>query len=45
MKGYDYRRIIDNQALDTLVQEGFFEELFGEEVRLSEQRAMGDAFR
>jgi len=38
MKGVDYRKVVDNGTVERLVQEGFFEKLFGPEVKAEEGR-------
>lgn len=44
MKSYDFYRVIDNSAVAHLVDEGFFERLFGPDIRNEEQRKGSLAF-
>jgi ABC-type nitrate/sulfonate/bicarbonate transport system substrate-binding protein len=45
MKGYDYRKVVDNSYVDRLVKEGFFEKLFGPGIKAEEDRKAKLAFR
>jgi ABC-type nitrate/sulfonate/bicarbonate transport system substrate-binding protein len=45
MRGYDFRKVIDNSLVDRLVREGFFEKLFGPEIKEEEERKAKAAFR
>ena len=45
MKGYDYRKVVDNSAVARLVKEGFFEKLFGPGIKAEEDRKAQLAFR
>lgn len=45
MKAYDFHNVIDNSIVDKLVKEGFFEKLFGPEIKAEEQRKSKIAFR
>jgi ABC-type nitrate/sulfonate/bicarbonate transport system substrate-binding protein len=45
MKGYDYRKVVDNSVVDRLVKEGFFEKLFGPGVKAEEARKAKLAFK
>ena len=45
MRAYDFRKVIDNSLVDRLVKEGFFESLFGPEIRAEEDRKAKLAFR
>jgi hypothetical protein len=45
MKGFDFRRVIDNSIVDRLVKEGFFEQLFGAAVKSEEETKARLAFR
>jgi len=45
MKGYDYRKVIDNSFVARLVKEGFFEKLFGPGIKEEEDRKAKLAFR
>lgn len=38
MKAFDFRTVIDNKYVDRLVRDGFFEKLFGPEVKSEENR-------
>jgi ABC-type nitrate/sulfonate/bicarbonate transport system substrate-binding protein len=45
MKGYDYRKVVDNGFVDRLVKEGYFEKLFGPGIKAEEERKSKVAFR
>ncbi len=45
MKGFDYRKVVDNSYVDRLVKEGFFEKLFGPGVKAEEDRKSKLAFK
>jgi ABC-type nitrate/sulfonate/bicarbonate transport system substrate-binding protein len=45
MKGFDFRKVIDNTIVDRLVKEGFFEQLFGASVKAEEESKAKLAFR
>jgi ABC-type nitrate/sulfonate/bicarbonate transport system substrate-binding protein len=45
MKGFDFRKVIDNTIVDRLVKEGFFEQLFGASVKAEEESKTKLAFR
>jgi ABC-type nitrate/sulfonate/bicarbonate transport system substrate-binding protein len=45
MKGFDFRKVIDNTIMDRLVKEGFFEQLFGASVKAEEESKAKLAFR
>ncbi len=45
MKGFDFRKVIDNSMVDRLVKEGFFEKLFGDSVKAEEDRKSKLAYR
>jgi hypothetical protein len=45
MKGFDFRKVIDNTIVDRLVKEGFFEQLFGGTVKAEEESKAKLAFR
>jgi ABC-type nitrate/sulfonate/bicarbonate transport system substrate-binding protein len=45
MKGVDYRRVVDNTIVDRLVQEGFFEKLFGPGIKAEQDRKAKLALR
>lgn len=43
--GFDFSRVIDNSTVDRLVEEGFFTDLFGEEIEAEQTRKAQMAFR
>jgi hypothetical protein len=45
MRGYDYRKVVDNSTVARLVKEGFFEKLFGPGIKAEEERKAPLAFR
>jgi ABC-type nitrate/sulfonate/bicarbonate transport system substrate-binding protein len=45
MKGFDYRKAVDNSYVDRLVKAGFYEHLFGPSVKMEEERKSKLAFR
>jgi ABC-type nitrate/sulfonate/bicarbonate transport system substrate-binding protein len=45
MRAFDFRKVIDNGTVDRLVREGFFEKLFGPEIKDEEERKAKLAFR
>jgi len=45
MRKFDFRTVVDNATVDRLVQEGFFEKLFGPGIREEEDRKRKQAFR
>jgi ABC-type nitrate/sulfonate/bicarbonate transport system substrate-binding protein len=45
MKTFDFRKVIDNSMVDRLVREGFFEKLFGPDIKAEEERKAKLAFR
>jgi ABC-type nitrate/sulfonate/bicarbonate transport system substrate-binding protein len=45
MKGFDFRKVIDNTIVDRLVKEGFFEQLFGASIKGEEDSKAKLAFR
>ena len=45
MRSYDFRKVIDNSLVDRLVREGFFEKLFGSDIKAEEDRKSKLAFR
>ena len=45
MKGFDFRKVIDNTIVDRLVKQGFFEQLFGAAVKAEEENKSRLAFR
>ena len=44
LKAFDYHKVVDNSTVDRLVKEGFFEQLFGADVKTDEQRQAKLAF-
>jgi len=44
LKSFDFRRAIDNGTVARLVREGFFEQLFGPQIKAEEQRKAALAF-
>lgn len=45
MKGFDYRKVVDNSTVARLVKEGFFEKLFGPGIKAEEEQKAKLAFR
>jgi ABC-type nitrate/sulfonate/bicarbonate transport system substrate-binding protein len=45
LRGYDFHQVIDNSIVARLVEQGFFRELFGADVRAEEERKAALAFR
>ncbi len=45
MQAYDFRKVIDNSIVERLVKEGFFEQLFGPEIKAEEEMKAPLAFR
>ncbi|PWU00936.1 MAG: hypothetical protein C5B51_23895 [Terriglobia bacterium] len=45
MRAFDFHKVIDNSIVDRLVQEGFFEKLFGPGIKAEEERKAKLAFR
>ena len=44
LKAFDFRKVIDNSTVERLVKEGFFERLFGADVKAEEQQRAKIAF-
>jgi ABC-type nitrate/sulfonate/bicarbonate transport system substrate-binding protein len=44
LKAFDFRKVVDNSAVDRLVKEGYFEQLFGADVKTEEQQRAKMAF-
>ena len=44
LKAFDFHKVVDNSTVDRLVKEGFFEQLFGADVKAEEQRKAKLAF-
>ena len=45
LKGYDFHQVIDNSIVQRLVDQGYFRELFGSNVKAEEERKAAMAFR
>jgi ABC-type nitrate/sulfonate/bicarbonate transport system substrate-binding protein len=45
MKAYDWKQVIDNSVVESLVKQGFFEKLYGDSIKAEEQRKAKLAFR
>ncbi len=45
MRAFDFRKTIDNSMVDRLVREGFFEKLFGADIKAEEESKAKLAFR
>ena len=45
MKAFDFKTVVDNSTVDRLVKEGFFEKLFGSEIKSEENRKAKLALR
>lgn len=45
MRAFDFRKTIDNSLVERLVREGFFEKLFGADIKSEEERKAKTAFR
>jgi hypothetical protein len=45
MKGFDYRKVVDNSTVARLVKQGFFEKLFGPSIKAEEEQKAKLAFR
>jgi ABC-type nitrate/sulfonate/bicarbonate transport system substrate-binding protein len=45
MKGVDYRKVVDNGAVERLVKQGFFEKLFGPGIKAEQDRKAKLALR
>ena len=45
MRNFDFRSVIDNSIVERLVKQGFFEKLFGPEIKAEEDRKAKLAFR
>jgi ABC-type nitrate/sulfonate/bicarbonate transport system substrate-binding protein len=45
MKAFDFHKVIDNSIVERLVHEGFFERLFGPEIKAEEETKARIAFR
>ena len=38
LKAFDFHKVVDNSIVERLVKEGYFEQLFGADVKAEEQR-------
>jgi ABC-type nitrate/sulfonate/bicarbonate transport system substrate-binding protein len=45
MRRFDFRTVLDNSVVDRLVKAGFFEQLFGDEIKVEEEQKAKIAFR
>lgn len=45
LKGYDFKKVIDNGIVARLVKDGYFQQLFGPGVKAEEQRKASIAFK
>ncbi len=45
MKVFDFHKVVDNSTVDRLVKEGYFEKLFGANIKAEEDRKSKMAFR
>ena len=45
MKSFDFRTVIDNSVVARLVQQGYFQKLFGPAIKAEEDRKSKLAFR
>jgi ABC-type nitrate/sulfonate/bicarbonate transport system substrate-binding protein len=45
LRGYDFHQVIDNSIVQRLVDQGFFRELFGADVKAEEERKAAIAFK
>ncbi len=45
IRDFDFHAVIDNSVVDRLVKEGYFEKLFGPEIKAEEERKSKMAFR
>jgi ABC-type nitrate/sulfonate/bicarbonate transport system substrate-binding protein len=45
LRAFDFRTVVDNATVDRLVEEGFFEKLFGPGIKQEEDRKRKQAFR
>ena len=45
MKAYDWKQVIDNSVVEKLVKQGFFEQLFGKDVKGEQDRKAKLAFK
>lgn len=45
LRAFDFRTVVDNATVDRLVEEGFFEKLFGPGIKQEQERKRKQAFR
>jgi len=45
LKGFDFRKVVDNSYVERLVKEGFFEKLYGPSIKAEQDRKAKLAFR
>ena len=45
MRKFDFHKVIDNSVIDRLVKEGYFEQLFGPQIKAEEEKKSKLAFR
>ena len=45
MKGFDFRKVVDNSVVERLVKEGFFEKQFGPTIKAEQDRKVKLAFK
>jgi ABC-type nitrate/sulfonate/bicarbonate transport system substrate-binding protein len=45
MRAFDFKKVVDNSAVDKLVKEGFFQKVFGPQIKAEEQSKAKLAFR
>jgi hypothetical protein len=44
LKAFDFHKVVDNRTVEHLVKDGYFEKVFGDEVKAEEQRKAKLAF-
>ena len=44
LKAFDFHKVVDNRTIERLVKDGYFEKVFGDEVKSEEQRKAKLAF-
>ena len=45
LKAFDFKKVVDNSTVERLVKDGYFEKLFGDEIKAEEQRKAKIAFK
>jgi hypothetical protein len=45
MHSFDFHRVVDNSIVERLVKEGYFEKLYGPEIKAEEERKAKLAYR